>query len=167
MQYKTNRLVVKPFSPEDETDAIAIFTSERVKKTYMLPDFSDQREAAALFNRLQKLSVTPERYVCGIYYDNPLIGLINETDVQTDTIELGYALHPDFWGNGFATEALTGAIDWLFCEGFSTVLCGAFSENRASMRVMEKSGMHLTAQQEEIEYRGKLHQCIYYSISKA
>ena len=132
----------------------------------MLPDFADRDAAAALFGRLRKLSATAGRYVSGIYYQNHLIGLINETDVQTDTIEMGYALHPDFWGKGFATEALTGAISFLFQQGFAEVLCGAFSENRASMRVMEKSGMHRIEQCDEIEYRGKVHKCVYYSIRK-
>lgn len=46
--------------------------------------------------------------------------------------------------------------------GYTEVVAGAFSENIASRRVMEKCGMTLTEQEEDIEYRGKTHHCVYY-----
>ena len=54
----------------------------------------------------------------------------------------------------------------MFSQGFETVLAGAFVENAASMRVMEKSGMTRQDYTDEIEYRGVTHTCIYYAISK-
>jgi len=51
----------------------------------------------------------------------------------------------------------------MFARGFSEVLAGAFEENLASMRIMEKSGMTRIEKTDEIEYRGKVHQCVYYS----
>lgn len=58
------------------------------------------------------------------------------------TAEIGWGLHPDLWGRGFATE-LAGA---LLCVGFEKLGCQkvwakSFVENKASMRVMEKIGM--------------------------
>ena len=44
------------------------------------------------------------------------------------------------------------------------VKAGAFEENLASMRVMEKSGMHRIQQEDTIEYRGKVHRCFNYEI---
>ena len=54
----------------------------------------------------------------------------------------------------------------LFSEGFSAVKAGAFSENAASIRVMEKCGMTKTGETEQIEYRGKTHTCVYYAIER-
>ena len=59
---------------------------------------------------------------------------------------------------------LTEVIKELFAMGFTVVKAGAFEENPASMRVMEKSGMHRIQQEDTIEYRGKVHRCINYEI---
>ncbi len=48
---------------------------------------------------------------------------------------------------------------------FTVVKTGAFTENIASIRVMEKCGMRRFDETEEIEYRGKNHTCVYYEIS--
>jgi ribosomal-protein-alanine N-acetyltransferase len=58
------------------------------------------------------------------------------------TAEVGWGLHPDLWGRGFATELARA----LMCVGFEKLKCQkiwakSFSENRASIRVMEKIGM--------------------------
>ena len=92
--------------------------------------------------------------------------LVNDTEICGKTIEVSYALHPDYHGRGFATEALGAVIPYLFSEGFDQILAGAFETNTASTRVMEKSGMKRTKMTSEIEYRGKTHKCVYYSIKK-
>ena len=73
---------------------------------------------------------------------------------------------PEFHNRGYATECLSGAIEYLFDRGFKTVTAGAFSDNAASIRVMEKFGMVRQAEVDWIEYRGKQHRCVYYSASR-
>ena len=101
----------------------------------------------------------------GISLNGRFIGLINDVEIQDGRIELGYAIHPDFKGRGYATEVLTAAIDALFQAGISVVETGAFEENLASIRVMEKSGMTRIDKKDSIEYRGNPHRCIYYQKS--
>ena len=57
-------------------------------------------------------------------------------------------------------------ITYLFEKNFSVVWAGAFEENLASLRVMEKAGMKKTNSKASIEYRGKTHRCVYYCIKK-
>ena len=78
-------------------------------------------------------------------------------------IEVGYALLPAYHNRGFATEALVGAIEYLRGCGFSRILAGAFAENAASLRVMEKAGMVRIDKTDAIDYRGHMHTCIYYA----
>ena len=87
-------------------------------------------------------------------------------EVNDKSIELGYLIHPDFHGKGYMTEVLTALIPDLFSLGYEEVVCGAFQENPASLRVMEKSGMTRMEKIDEIEYRGKIHRCIYYSAKR-
>ena len=48
--------------------------------------------------------------------------------------------------------------------GFKKVIAGYFSSNISSLRVMEKCGMKKISYENEIEYRGKKHKCLYCSI---
>ena len=88
-------------------------------------------------------------------------------EVNMAAEESKYGIRPEEWGRGYATAALSCAIRALFSGGFSRVVCGAFEENTASRRVMEKCGMVRAGREEAIEYRGAEHRCIYYEIHAA
>lgn len=163
---RTERLTVKPMEENDQEACLDLLTNDIVKKTYMLPDFEKREDAILLFQRLQKMSVEDKQYVRGVYLNNYLIGYANEVEIIDNAVELGYLIHPDYHGQGYMTEALTALIPDLFARGFDEVVCGAFEENPASLRVMAKAGMTRLKKVDEIEYRGKIHRCIYYSARK-
>ena len=140
-----------------------ILTNDCVKQTYMLPDFPSREDAVPLFQKLVGLSGDSRRFVRGIYSDETLVGFLNDVEIENGAIELGYVIHPRFQGNGYATEALGIAIGELFHLGFQAVITGAFRQNAASIRVMEKNGMTRIEKTEPIDYRGKTHICVYYT----
>ena len=166
MYFRTNRLEIKPIDPMDKESVIDLLTDETVGKTYMLPEYQCREEAEPLFQRLVHLSQDESRYVAGVYLDGRFIGMMNETEIKDHQIEMGYAYLPDYYNRGYATEAFAGAIGYLHERGFATVLAGAFAENPASLRVMEKCGMTRQSYTDEIEYRGLTRTCIYYAITK-
>ena len=71
---KTERLVLHSFTDSDIDYALSIFYNDEIKKTYMLPDFPSRENAVALFERLERLSMNPARFVYGIYLDEINIG---------------------------------------------------------------------------------------------
>ena len=75
-------------------------------------------------------------------------------------------INPKFKNNGYATEALEASIKTLLDMGFNEVKTGAFIENLASFRVMEKAGMAKSDYTDQISYNGKMHTCIYYHMRK-
>ena len=160
MENKT--VILRPFRPEDQKNMLEILTSAKVNQTYMLPDFEKQEDAIPLFKRLSDLSQNPDRFVRCISMDDTAIGFMNDVEIRNGTIELGYVIHPDHHNRGYMTQALKLAIFQLFQRKFSSVICGAFEENKASQRVMEKAGMERISLTEEIEYRNKVHLCVYY-----
>lgn len=166
MQFQTNRLEVRPMSIEDKEAILDLLTDEIVGRTYMIPEYRSREEAEPLALRLIELSHAQDRYVAGVYLKATFIGLMNETEVKDDQIEMGYALLPAYHNQGFATEAFSGAIRYLYSHGFETVLAGAFSENAASVRVMEKCGLERCSHADEIEYRGKVHTCVNFAITR-
>lgn len=166
MYFRTNRLEIKPIDPMDKESVIDLLTDETVGKTYMLPVYKCREEAELLFQRLVQMSREDGRYVAGVYLDGRFIGMMNETEIKGKQIEMGYAYLPAYYNRGFATEGFAGAIRYLLDHGFETVLAGAFAENPASLRVMEKCGMVKQDYTDEIEYRGVAHSCIYYAAKK-
>ncbi|MBQ8278473.1 MAG: GNAT family N-acetyltransferase [Roseburia sp.] len=167
MYIKTERLELKPLSDSDRDNMIEILTNNEIKKTYMLPDFETEEQAEKLFVRLKEGSQVDKVYQVGIFLNGEVIGFSNEVDRAGDKIELGYMLHPKHHNKGYGTEMLKAMIEEMFARGFSEVIAGAFEENPASMRVMEKSGMTKLDKTDEIEYRGVVHKCLYYSKKRA
>ena len=159
-------ITLRVFQPEDQKRILQTVTAKTVNKTYMLPDFAQEEDAIPLFNRLMTLSKDRSRYVRCISKNQEAIGFINDVEIKNGKIELGYVIHPDFHGRGYMTEALKMAIQELFTLGYAEIVCGAFEENAASIRVMEKAGMQRIEFTENIDYRGKTHLCVYYSTKK-
>jgi RimJ/RimL family protein N-acetyltransferase len=57
-------------------------------------------------------------------------------------LDLGWRLHPDVWGRGYATEAARGAIDRAFGElGIEELAATTLPDNARSRAVMERLGM--------------------------
>ena len=161
---QTERLILKEMCDKDQENALDLLTNEQIAKTFMLPIFPERNAAIPLFERLKSLSLSEERFVYGIYFQEELIGFLNDVDIAEDSLELGYCLHPKYHNQGIMTEALKGLIASLFSLGFVKIKAGAFEGNIASMRVMEKCGMTRTGEIEMIEYRGENKCCVCYEI---
>ena len=166
MRFNTTRLEIRPIGQADREAVLDLLTDKTVAKSYMLPDYQSRIEAEPLFQRLVLLSGDESRYVAGVYLDGAFIGMMNDVEIKGTQIEMGYAYLPAYYNRGYATEAFRGAISYLLDHGFATVVAGAFSENPASLRVMEKCGMEKQDYTDEIEYRGNTHTCIYYAAQK-
>ena len=163
---RTKRLTIKAITEADQEAALDLLTNNVVNKTYMLPDFEKREDALPLFRRLMDLSNGTTRYLRGIYLQDHMIGYLNEVEKEGKSMEVGYLIHPDYHGKGYMTEALVAFIQDLFSLGIEDVIAGAFEENPASLRVMQKAGMTLLDRSDELEYRGKVHRCVYYSKKK-
>lgn len=163
VRFQTEDLTVKPLTESDREAVIDLLTDDTVKRFYMVPDFASREEAGKLFARLLELSHCEDRYVSGIFREGNCIGILNDTQMIGTSIELGYAILPAYHNRGYGTQVLAGAIRYLFDLGFREVLTGAFEENGASIRVMVKCGMTELSRREEITYRGRNHNCVYYS----
>lgn len=70
------------------------------------------------------------------------LGICSLTNRTTDTIELGWWVVPDRWGQGIATEMAAAILDEALAkEGIRLVVAGHQDGNDASGRVMAKIGM--------------------------
>ncbi|MFA6303156.1 MAG: GNAT family N-acetyltransferase [Legionella sp.] len=66
---------------------------------------------------------------------------LNYDSDQSD-IEIGYMLHVEQWGKGFAQELVNALIDWGFSElGFDKLMAITNPDNKRSQHVLKKAGM--------------------------
>jgi ribosomal-protein-alanine N-acetyltransferase len=69
-------------------------------------------------------------------------GLLPWTIDGQQEVEVAYTLAQEFWGQGLATEAAKGILQYGFDQlHLSRLICLIDKENQASMRVAEKIGM--------------------------
>jgi RimJ/RimL family protein N-acetyltransferase len=97
------------------------------------------------------------------------IGMLSLESRLQGRLTLGYALAPEVWGKGLATEAALAAID----AGFSLtsaveMLATAHIENPASRRVLEKCGfVHSGTGLEGAPARGGMVPCDRFRLERA
>lgn len=76
--------------------------------------------------------------------DDVVVGTIGAYNYENDRIEVGFSVVRGWQGRGLATEALKKVLVYLTeNEGIPCVTAWCASENTASRRVLEKSGMQL------------------------
>ena len=65
---------------------------------------------------------------------------------EDDVLEIGYTLHPDYWGRGYVPEAVRALIDVAFKElNLHKIELSCFGYNLQSQRVAEKLGFTFEA----------------------
>ena len=164
---QTNRLELKSYKISDKEQLIKLLTNTEVTKTFMVPEFKSLKQVLDLVCKLIEFSKAEDttHLEYGIYLNGTLIGFINDCGFDDEEIEIGYVIHPDYKGQGYATEAVSAVIMDLFKMGFKKITSGCFEENIASRRVMEKCGMQLIEKSNIKEYRGVSHICRYFEIT--
>jgi RimJ/RimL family protein N-acetyltransferase len=76
-----------------------------------------------------------------------MVGLFYDADRYP---EVGYWIGKPFWGRGFATEALEGALGWAKRRwNKRALIAGHFADNPASGRVLAKAGFLYTGETRE------------------
>jgi RimJ/RimL family protein N-acetyltransferase len=74
---------------------------------------------------------------------------------DADEVELAYVIKSELWGRGLATEISRRLIGLGFAElQLSSLVAFTLPDNRASIRVMEKAGLHF---ERALDHRGKPH----------
>ena len=143
---RTGRLYLRPMRVTDAEDMFAYAKNPEVSR-YLV-----WRAHADIGYTREYLTYLEGRYRQGLHYewavicgaDNRMIGTCGFSAVDTvhGVGEVGYVLHPDYWGQGFATEALREVLRFGFhVLGLRRIEARYAVGNEASRRVMEKVGM--------------------------
>lgn len=162
----TKRLTLKPYAQGDIPALAKLLQNKEITKTFMVPDFETKAQVAVLVQKLISFSsLADTRHLeYGIYLNDALIGFVNDCGIEEDSIEIGYVIHPNHQGKGYATEAVKAVLHELKKMGFHKVTAGYFQENIASRQVMLHCGMEPVDYTDTEEYRGQIHTCHYCEI---
>ncbi|MFN3239607.1 MAG: GNAT family N-acetyltransferase [Pseudomonadales bacterium] len=147
---RTDRLRIREFNAHD---------LEALFQLYQLPETSEFESWDPHENREQSRDLLqyfmdqsyqkPRReYVLAVEFEDQLIGLCGLDlgfGTETDDSRVGflsYRLHPEYWGQNFATEAAKALMQFGFAKlGLHRVYAGCSANNGASVRVLEKLDM--------------------------
>ena len=69
------------------------------------------------------------------------VGWFELSEAGRGVAELGYRLHPDFWGRGYATEGAAALVEHGRAVGVRRIVAYTMTVNAGSRRVLEKVGL--------------------------
>jgi RimJ/RimL family protein N-acetyltransferase len=139
----TERLVLRPVAPED-VPAISRLWTDPVVRQYL-----GGPVAADVLARREVACVGADAIFCvQRQSDGCVIGMVS-VDPVTDRggqAEVSYQLLPEYWGNGYAREAVSAAVAWALEEitpAPPVVVADTQEANDRSRQLLESIGMTL------------------------
>lgn len=143
---ETERLVLRPVAPYDVQDIHAYAGDPGINMMMFLPHESIEVTEKFVEYALSEWDLEePDDLEYVILLDGRIIGGINlERCEEEGSYELGWVMHRDYRGRGYATEAAKALLPIAFDERKAErVRAHCDSRNAASERVMQKLGMLL------------------------
>lgn len=112
----------------------------------------------------------PAGYGICLKGSNKVIGSVDFNHRHADDVfEMGYLLHPDYWGQGIMSEAAHALLEVGFnLVGFHKIEIECYSYNKASQRVAEKLGFTLESKiRDRKDAQGKRCDLLRYGLLKS
>ena len=150
---KTERLKLKSPQMDDGVGLTELINDKSVVKWLSdIPFPYTVRHAEEFIERAQEKALKNESYNFMIFQNNKMIGGIGLTEFRKRSCELGYWLGKKYWGNGFATEAVNGILDFGFNNLKRKEIYAAYKlGNEGSKRVLKKCGFQFFREKEEFD----------------
>jgi RimJ/RimL family protein N-acetyltransferase len=152
-ELRTARLLLRPWSPED-ADFLYDMESRWDVKRYIGTTpavMTDRSQALASIERRRALDhpvhgiwaieLLSERVLVGNLLLKPIPLSVDASPSPSEDVEIGWHLHPDHWGHGYASEAGRAGLAHAFGAGLPRVLAVTAPANGASQKVCRRLGM--------------------------
>jgi len=165
---ETGRLILRKISVNDAENIFEYAKDDEVTKNLVWATHKTIEDTKKFLAEGVGFMPPPWAIVCKT--DNKVIGTISFMNYTPEhsRVEVGFVISKKYWGRGFMTEVLKEVIKFGF-EKLKINRIEAFcnSENAASAKVMEKSGMKLEGMSREYLFvKGKFWDMKIYSILK-
>ena len=154
----TERMQLVEITKEHAGNLYDILSKDEVTRMYGMDSLMGIEEAIQLIDSMEK-SYSSSRGIRWGMIDkaaNRLIGTagLNQLNKGSRRAEIGYELHPSYWGKGYASEAVKEILDYSFSTlGLFRIGAVTYPDNKASILLLKKFGF-----KKEGMLRGYLHQ---------
>lgn len=141
---ETERLILRRYKTTDIDMQYNVLTDERLHKYIRFPNLTKEEELECIKKWISDADTDCyEKWVIELKENSTAIGNIsvNNINVKNNYCNVGYVIMYDYWGNGYAAEALKAVSDYLLSErNYYLVECSCNELNKQSSKVMEKAG---------------------------
>ncbi|MEO8329775.1 MAG: GNAT family N-acetyltransferase [Candidatus Nanopelagicales bacterium] len=157
VEFQSDRLLLRRWDPDDDADVAAAFDIYRRDEVARWLGSKPQPWASLEVARLRLerwRNKAEERPGYGRWaitlggFSTPMGSILLSHlpanagyDELTNDVEIGWHLHPDHWGNGYATEAAQRVLEHAWQLEISEVNAVAYAGNDPSTAVMRRLGM--------------------------
>jgi ribosomal-protein-alanine N-acetyltransferase len=141
-----DRVQIRPWKPEDAGALAAISNNKKIwlnvrdrfPHPYTVGNAVEWIALTLSQKPIQNMAITFNGKIAGS------IGVVPKDDVYRKSIEIGYFIGEDYWGNGIASAAVSLLIGYIKSHfNVIRIYAEVFNHNTASMKVLEKNGFHL------------------------
>ena len=142
---ETDRLQLRAWERDDAPAFVELFSHAEVNRFITDGEPVTEEQALRYIDRYERLQ--RERGWCRWALElkrepDALAGFCGVGCTFAPEIELGWTLRRDLWGEGLATEAARGALDYCFgTVGFARIVSAIDPENARSIAVARRLGM--------------------------
>lgn len=168
----TKRLQLRQLSDNDVGDIFELFRDDHVTRYYDIASFSERNEAEEWINAMTRRFSTNQgiRWAITRNGHEKVIGTCGFVwKSHNYSAVLGYELTPDYWGNGYITEAVEAIVGAAFHSmapfQLNRVEALTYPENGASMAVLKKLGFEREGVLRQWGYwKGEFHDLACFSV---
>ena len=141
---ETERLILRRYKESDIDAIYEIITDQRLATFIKFPNLTRDEELECIRDWIKNADESKnEKWVIEIKDTGEVAGNIDVNAVvkKHNYCNVGYTIRYNYWGNGYAAEALKAVSNHLLDEsGYYLVECSCNERNIQSSKVMEKAG---------------------------
>ena len=142
---ETERLILRRYEESDFNAFYEIIHDERLQKYVLFPNLNEEQELEYIRECINNADTDKcEKWSIVLKSTNETVGniAVNSVIKKHNYVDVGYVVRYDYWGNGYAAEALTAVTNYLLESGYYLVECSCNERNTQSLRVLEKANFN-------------------------
>ena len=145
----TDRLVLRPWRVEDAAEALGIYGHPDVAR-WLSPEMDHVPDLAAMRLLLQqwvaedaRLPAPAGRWAIDRRDDGRLLGgaILLPLPPGREDLEVGWQLHPQVWGHGYASETTRALAGWAFRHDIDEIFAVVRPGNTRAAATVRRNGM--------------------------
>jgi len=145
----TERLTLRPWRADDAPDALNVYGHADVTR-WVSPDLARVPDLAAMRLLLRqwiaedaRLTAPAGRWAIQRDSDERVIGgaMLLPLPPGNEDLAIGWHLHPDTWGNGYASEATHALASWAFSQDVDEIFAVVRPGNARAAATVRHNGM--------------------------